>query len=77
MAIFLKKCQVFSNFLTFNWQISGGSRPNVSLSHDHVRGGPKCVLGGASGHNWGSGGIPGGSEGQAREFLEEGVPKPP
>ena len=25
MAIFLKKCQVFCNFLTFKWQFSGGS----------------------------------------------------
>ena len=29
LAIFLKKCQVFGNFLTVKWQFSGGS------DHDH------------------------------------------
>ena len=28
MSIFLKKCQVFGNFLTVKWQFSGGSDVN-------------------------------------------------
>ena len=28
LSIFWKKCQVFGNFLTFNWQYSGGSGLN-------------------------------------------------
>ena len=31
MSIFLKKCQVFGDFLTFKWQFSGGSDRRMSI----------------------------------------------
>ena len=33
---FLKKCQVFGNFLTFNWQFSGGSDYNL-IVYQHYK----------------------------------------
>jgi len=35
--VFEKKCQVFGNFLTFNWQFSGGSGSKQhSDQHEHI-----------------------------------------
>ena len=34
LAIFYKKSQVFDNFLTVNWQFSGGSDTSSSVSAD-------------------------------------------
>ena len=50
MANFLKKMKIFGNFLTFNWQFSGGSDV-ISCSHlttarpifDHFMAGPHTV----------------------------------
>ena len=37
MVLVLKKCQVFGNFLTVKWQLSGGTDHNKPGSKDGVK----------------------------------------